>query len=165
MITSICIFSSSSLTCYSFWEGTIFLAWQMLFFQRIKLLFIFANIKNMHILKWLHISNANQNCFILNMFSILSVKIISWIEHRFVELSTDLQEVYQSEFISFIKNILKQKYFHQNLAKPADENWSVKNGRNFKLMFESPFSFDLVNNHLTAINDVICFRAVLSAHN
>lgn len=106
MAPSAWVFSSSWLTYVTPGKVHYFLLWKMLFFQTINLLYILVNLENRHILKWHHIeietgpywhrphiSNANQNCLILNIFSILSAKIIFWTEHIFVELSLDLKEI------------------------------------------------------------------------
>lgn len=75
MVTNVWVFSSSWLT-YVIPSGKVhyFLLWKMLLFQTIKPLYILANLENMHILKWPHISNANHNCLILNIFPFFQLK-------------------------------------------------------------------------------------------
>lgn len=136
-----------------------FSLWKMLFFQRIKLLYILAQ----HLKTCTNWNGSIFRCkselFNLKYFSILSAQIIFWIGHIFVELSLDLKEVLVNlNSYLLLRTFWNKNHLHQNLAKSADESRSVKSKRNFMLTLESSLSFNLVNNHITAINNVICFQ-------
>lgn len=114
--------------------------------------------------------------------SILLAKIISWIEYRFAELSTDLQEV----LINLNSYICLRTVWNTNIFIEIQQNQQRKADllrmeEILRLCLKALFSFDLVNKHLTAINYVVYFwikqilvicstllsfqlRAVLTAH-